>query len=87
MPNGKPGAKPTPATKEFVPTEEQILRELKQREKRKEYMTTPKALENRKKYMKKRYVETKAIKSAIADMKEKDPEAYARLMQKAKVGK
>lgn len=71
--------------KEFVPTEEQILRELKQREKRKAYMTTPKAKDNRKKYMKKRYEETKVIKSAIADMKEKDPEGYARLVARAQV--
>ena len=72
---------------EFVPTEEQILRELKQREKRKTYMDTPKAKENRKRYMKKRYDETKAIKAAIADMKEKDPAAYARLEARAKAGK
>ncbi len=72
---------------EFVPTEEQILRELKQREKRKTYMNTPKAKENRKKYMKKRYGETKAIKGAIADMKANDPEAYARLEARAKAGK
>lgn len=78
MPNGK-------EAKEFVPTEEAILRELKQREKRKAYMTTPKAKENRKKYMKKRYTETKVIKAAIADMKEKDPAAYERLVARAKV--
>ena len=77
--------KPTPKATEFVPTEDQILRELKQREKRKTYMNTPKAVENRKKYMKKRYEETKAIKSAITEMKEKDPEAYARLVARAKV--
>lgn len=69
---------------EFVPTEEQILRELKQRERRKVYMDSPKAKENRQKYMKKRYAETKAVKAAIADMKEKDPEAYERLIAKAK---
>jgi len=78
-----PETREAPA-KEFVPTEEAILRELKQREKRKAYMTTPKALANRKKYMKKRYEETKAIKSAIADMKEKDPEGYERLVNRAK---
>lgn len=79
MPKGKEA--------EFVPSEEQILRELKQREKRKAYMTTPKAVENRKKYMKKRYEETKAIKAAIAEMKEKDPEGYARLVARAQAGK
>ena len=76
--------KAQPPAKEFLPTEEAILRELKQREKRKEYMTSPKAVENRKKYMKKRYAETKTIKAAIAEMKEKDPAGYAALLERAK---
>jgi len=73
-----------PKATEFVPTEEQILRELKQRERRKVYMDSPKAKESRQKYMKKRYAETKAVKAAIADMKANDPDAYARLEARAK---
>lgn len=68
---------------EFVPTEEQILRELKQKEKRKQYMQSDKAKENRQTYMKKRYEETKALRAAIDDMKTTDPEKYAALQRKA----
>ena len=75
---------PKTKTEEFIPSEEAILRELKQREKRKAYMQSPKATANRQKYMKKRYEETKAIKSAITTMKETDPAAYERLVAKAK---
>jgi len=35
---------------EYAPTEEQILKELKQAEQRKAYMKSPKAAANRKKY-------------------------------------
>jgi len=78
---GRRGA--APATEEFVPSEEQILRELKQREKRKQYMNTPKAQANRAKYMKDRYEKTKAIKGAIASLKESDPVKYDELMKQA----
>lgn len=65
---------------EFVPTEEQILRELKQREKRKQYMQSDKAKANRKTYMQKRYDETKVTRAAIKELEQSDPEKYARLM-------
>ena len=68
---------------EIVPTEEMILRELKAREKRKAYMNTPKAIENRKRYMKKRYEQTKATKQAIEELKAKDPAAYDKLVKLA----
>ncbi len=68
---------------EQLPTEEMILRELKQREKRKTYMNSPKAKEGRKKYMKKRYEQTKAVKVAIEDLKAKDPAAYEKLLKLA----
>lgn len=74
--------KPSNQEQEFIPTEEAILKELRQREKRKEYMTSDKAKANRQKYMKKRYVETKATRDAIKKLQETDPEKYAELMHK-----
>ena len=47
---------------EFAPTEEQILKELKQREQRKSYMTSPKAVVNRKKYQDKKKADAKAFR-------------------------
>jgi hypothetical protein len=79
--------KAPPKTEEFVPTEEQILRELRQAEKRKAYMQSPKAKENRKKYAKKRYEELKAVRAAIKELKEKDPAKYNQLMAKVKSAK
>ena len=69
---------------EFIPSEEQILAELKRQEKRKQYMNTPQALEARKKYMKKRYEATKATRNAMAALKASNPAEYARLMGLAK---
>lgn len=65
-----------------VPTEEQILKELKQREKRKQYMNTDKAKASRKAYMQKKYQERKAANAAIANLKESNPAEYERLMAK-----
>lgn len=67
-----------------LPTEEQILRELKQREKRKQYMTSDKSVASRKTYMKKKYEQTKADRAAIAALKDSDPGRYAELEAKAK---
>ena len=67
-----------------LPTEEQILRELKQREKRKQYMTSDKAVANRKTYMKKKYEQTKSDRAAVTALKDSDPEMYARIEARAK---
>jgi len=69
---------------EGVPSEEAILRELKQREKRKQYMQSDKAKENRKVYMKKKYEQTKQDRAAISNLKETDPTRYAQLEAQAK---
>ena len=66
---------------EFVPSEDAILRELKQREVRKQYQTSDKAKAQRKAYQQKRYAETKAIRDAIKTM---SPEKLAELQAKAK---
>lgn len=71
----------TPA---FVPSEDAILRELKQREVRKQYQTSDKAQEKRKAYQKKKYAETKATRTAIDSLKANDPERYEELMSQAK---
>ena len=47
----------------FAPTEEQILKELKQREQRKAYMTSPKATVNRKKYQEKKKADAAAFRA------------------------
>ena len=56
MPNEKKGAGA------FAPTEEQVFKELKQREQRKAYMTSPKAVANRKKYQEKKKADAKAFR-------------------------
>ena len=71
----------------FVPTEEQILKELKQKEQRKAYMKTPKATTNRKAYQQKRQEERKVITAALKVMEEKEPEKYAELMKRAGTSK
>ena len=78
------GAKGTVTPVNTMPTEEQILRELKQREKRKQYMSSDKAKANRQTYMKKKYEQTKSDRAAIASLKESDPGKYAELEAKAK---
>ena len=70
---------------EFVPTEEQILKELKQKEMRKKYMTSDKAKVNRKAYQLKRQAERKVLTAAIAKIKAEDPGKYAEMMAKAGV--
>jgi hypothetical protein len=72
------------ATQEFVPSEDAILRELRQREVRKNYQTSDKAKAQRKAYQQKRYAETKATRDQIERLKEADPEKYAELEAKAK---
>ena len=69
---------------EFVPSEDAILRELRQREVRKQYQTSDKAKAQRKAYQQKRYAETKATRAAIENLKETDPDKYNELMAKAK---
>ena len=64
------------------PTEEQILAEMRQQEKRKQYQKSAKAVENRQKYMKKHYGDIKANRDAIKSLKVSDPEKYAALMAK-----
>ena len=71
------------ATEEFVPTEEQILKELKQKEMRKKYMTSDKAKVNRKAYQQKRQAERKVLTATIAKMKAEEPEKYAEMMARA----
>ncbi len=71
------------APEAFVPTEEQILKELKQKEMRKKYMTSDKAKVNRKAYQQKRQAERKVLTATIAKMKEDEPAKYAELMAKA----
>jgi len=72
---------------QFVPTEEQILKELKQKEQRKTYMKSPKAAANRKTYQQKRQEERKVLTAAIKDMEKNEPEKYAALMKKAGINK
>ena len=69
----------------FVPTEEQILKELKQKEQRKKYMTSDKSKANRKSYQLRRQVERKAITAHMNELKKSDPGKYAELMKKAGV--
>lgn len=71
-------------TQEFVPSEDAILRELRQREVRKAYQTSDKAKAQRKAYQQKRYAETKATRAAIDDLKKTDPARYEALIEKAK---
>lgn len=52
---------------DFVPSEEQILKELKQKAARKKYMNTPAAKEARKKYMQKRYEQAKAMREYMKE--------------------
>jgi len=77
-------AKGTTPAVDTMPSEEQILRELKQREKRKQYMSSDKAKANRQIYMKKKYEQTKSDRAAIASLKESDPGKYAELEARAK---
>lgn len=72
------------ATQEFVPDENAILRELRQREVRKNYQTSDKAKDQRKTYQKKRYAQQKATRGAIDELKKTDPKKYDELMAKAK---
>ncbi len=51
--------------KEFIPTEEQILSELKQREQRKSYMKSPKAVANRKVYQEKKKAQAKSMREYL----------------------
>ncbi len=71
-------------TQEFVPSEDAILRELRQREVRKNYQTSDKAKAQRKAYQQKRYAETKATRAKIDELKKADPAKYAELEAKAK---
>ena len=57
--------RPTKGGGEFAPTEEQILSELKQREQRKAYMKSPKAVENRKKYQEKKKADAKRMREYL----------------------
>ena len=50
---------------EFAPTEDQILKELKQKEQRKAYMKTPKAVTNRKIYQNKKKAAAKAMREYL----------------------
>ena len=79
--NNKGNKGTTGAQEAFVPSEEAILRELKQREVRKNYQTSDKAKEQRKAYQQKRYAETKAIRDQIKTL---SPEKLAELTAKAK---
>lgn len=70
--------------KEFAPTEEQILSELKQREQRKAYMKSPKAVANRKVYQDKKKEQAKLMREYLKThpnvekrMKEEHPEIFA----------
>ena len=73
----------TPMPEQYIPDEADILRELKQKEKRKQYMQSPKAKVNRKAYQKKRYAKVKADRDAIEHLKATDPARYAELVKKA----
>ena len=64
-------------------SEEQILKMMKQDQKRKEYQTTPKAIANRKQYQIKHQAEQKAARDFMKDLKTNNPDEYARLMAKA----
>jgi hypothetical protein len=72
----------TPGTAAFVPDEQAILKELKQREVRKAYMTTDKAKANRKTYQQKRYLTQAATRDAIKNLKDTDPVKYNEMMAK-----
>ena len=65
-------------------SEEQILKLMKQDQKRKEYQTTPKAIANRKAYQTKHQAEQKAARDFMKDLKTNHPEQYAEYM--AKIG-
>lgn len=79
MSNGKK----TQPKEEFVPSEEQILKELKQKEQRKTYMASDKATTKRKAYQLKKQVERKAINARIKELQETNPAKYAELMKRA----
>ena len=64
-------------------SEEQILKMMKQDQKRKEYQTTPKAIANRKQYQIKHQAEQQAARNFMKDLKTNNPDEYARLMAKA----
>jgi len=50
---------------EFVPTEEQVLKELKQQAARKSYMKSPKAIANRKAYQEKKKAQAAAMRAYL----------------------
>ena len=60
----------------FVPSEDAILREMKQREVRKQYQTSDKAKAQRKTYQQKRYNETKATRAQIELLKKQNPQRF-----------
>lgn len=64
-------------------SDEELIRELRQSIKRKEYMSSPEAKEKRKAYMKERYAKIKAAREALKKLKETDPAKYEELMHKA----
>jgi len=84
MPNGKKEKTTAQKTaQEFAPTEEQILKELKQREQRKAYMTTPKAVANRKAYQARKKEQAKLMRGYLkanpdveAKMRAEHPELF-----------
>ena len=70
---------------EFAPTEDQILKELKQKEQRKAYMKTPKALANRKAYQERKKVQAKLMREYLkahpdveARMRREHPELFTK---------
>ena len=70
---------------EFAPTEDQILKELKQKEQRKAYMNTPKALANRKAYQERKKVQSKLMREylkAHPDVEEKMRREHPELFTK-----
>ena len=68
-------------------SEEQILKMIRQDVKRKEYQTSPKAMDNRKAYQLKHQAEQKAARDFMKNLKTNDPAKYAELMSKATTGK
>ena len=80
--NVAPNAPSAPVTGGGL-SEEQILKMMKQDQKRKEYQTTPKAIANRKQYQVKHQAEQKAARDFMKDLKTNNPDEYARLMAKA----
>ena len=88
MPNGKKEKVQERAqerVQEFAPTEEQILKELKQREQRKAYMTSPKAVANRKVYQDNKKAQAKLMREYLkanpdveAKMRAEHPELFTK---------